>query len=304
MKFYKETSVNQFRDIPNFEYQTNFMSQNLGLPRKYDGFRIAYVDQNKSSTKGTLLFIHGFPTWSFLWRHLVSYAITKEYRVIAIDLPGFGKSDKPTEKDFFTFVNYRNVLLNFIKNLNLENITLFLHDWGGTLGLTLPMENPTLYKGLACFSTYLGNNHIKISDSYSNWLEQCSTSNDLNVRALMARTNRILNLSECNAYEAPFPDTSYKLALKEVPSIFPLNDTKDGFSICKEAEQWWQEEGLENTIMLGGAKDPIITIDKIKMLAKIVTSEGETHVINNAGHFVPEWGMEFGNELFEHLEII
>ena len=93
MKFYKETSANQFRDIPNFEYQTNFMSQNLGLPRKYDGFRIAYYDQNKSSKKGTLLFIHGFPTWSFLWRHLVSNAITKEYRVIAIDLPGFGKSD-------------------------------------------------------------------------------------------------------------------------------------------------------------------------------------------------------------------
>ncbi len=304
MNFFKQTSELQFKNIPNFSYKTHFMSGNLGLPEEYKGLRVAYIDENTSKTKGTLFFIHGFPTWSFLWRHLIANAVKREYRIIAIDLPGFGKSDKVMDKRFFSFSNYRNILLNFIENLKLKNITLFMHEWGGTLGLTLPMENPKLFSGAACFSAYLGNNYVKITDSYDNWLLKCLESDVLNVRALMARTNRILNLSECNAYEAPFPDNSFKLALKEMPAIFPMDETKDGFDICKKAEDWWQKKGLENTIMLGGGKDPLITIDKIKMISKIITSDGSTHVINNAGHFVPEWGMEFGNELFEHLDII
>ena len=303
MELFKTTSEFEFKSIPNFGYKTHFMHDNLGLPEEYKGFKVAYIDENKSSIKGTLLFIHGYPTWSFLWRHLISNAITKDYRIVAIDLPGFGKSDKPLDKNFFSFNNYRNLLLHFIQNLNIKNITLFLHEWGGTLGLTLPMENSNLYKGIACFSSYLGNNHIKISDSYNNWIEKCSETEDLNVRALMARTNRILNLSECNAYEAPFPDNTYKLALKQLPKIFPVDETKDGFNICKSAENWWQKEGIENTIILGGGKDPLVTIDKTKMISKIITKEGSSHVINNAGHFVPEWGMEFGDELYEHLGI-
>ena len=303
MKLFKSTPELYFNNLPNFGYKTNFMYDNLGLSEEYKGFKVAYIDENKSSTKGTLLFIHGYPTWSFLWRHLISNPVTKEYRIVALDLPGFGKSDKPLEKNFFSFSNYRNILLNFIENLNIKNITLFLHEWGGTLGLTLPMEKPSLYKGVACFSSYLGNNYIKIAHSYNNWREKCAQTDDLNVRALMARTNRILNLSECNAYEYPFPDSSYKLALKELPKMFPIDDTKDGFNLCRNAEDWWQKEGIENTIILGGGKDPLITIDKIKMISKILTREGFSHVINNAGHFVPEWGMEFGNELYEQLGI-
>ena len=85
--------------------------------------------------------------------------------------------------------------------------------------------------------------------------------------------------------------------------MFPFDDTKDGFNLCTAAEDWWQKEGIENSIILGGGKDPLITIDKIKMISRILTREGFSHVINNAGHFVPEWGMEFGNELYEQLGI-
>ena len=303
MKIFKTTSLSQFEDITNFDYKTYYMSSNLGLSKEYEGFKVAYIDENQNSAKGTILFIHGCQTWSFLWRHLMPTAIERDYRVISIDLPGFGKSEKPLEKSFFTFTNYRLILLQFIKNLDLKKITLFLHEWGGTLGLTLPLENPRLYKGVACFNSYLGNNIVKISDSYSNWIKTCSETEELNVRALMARTNRILNLAECNAYEAPFPDVSYKLALKEVPAMFPLDNKKDGYEICKQAEDWWIKEGIENTLILGGVKDPLITVEKIKMTSKIITDDGFTHLINNAGHFTPEWGMEFGNELFEHLNL-
>ena len=190
-----------FKNIENFNYKTNYISNLVSLSKEYKEFRIAYIDENSQANNGTLLFIHGHPTWSYLWRHLIPIAIKQNYRVLAIDLPGFGKSDKPLKKDFFTFKNYRDILLNFIDHMNSKNITLVLHEWGGTLGLTLPMENPEKYSGVVCFNAYINNNLVKLDSNYLNWIETNMTNEDLNVRALMARTNRILKLSECNAYE-------------------------------------------------------------------------------------------------------
>ena len=164
------------------------------------------------------------------------------------------------------------------------------------------MDDEKKYKGIVCFNSYMGNNLIKVSESYLNWINSNKKNEDLNVRALMARTNRILNLAECNAYEAPFPDKSYKLALKMLPSIYPLSKSNEGFDVFVKAENWWSEKGLNKSIVIGGGKDPIIPIDKMKLLSKIIASDGVTNVINYAGHFVPEWGMEFGSELFNQLE--
>ena len=302
MQFFKRTPEEAFKNIENFNYKTNYISNLVSLSREYKEFRIAYIDENAQANNGTLLFIHGHPTWSYLWRHLIPIAIKQNYRVLAIDLPGFGKSDKPLKENFFTFKNYRDILLNFINQLNLENITLILHEWGGTLGLTLPMENPEKYLGVICFNAYINNNSVKLDSNYLNWIETNITNDDLNVRALMARTNRILKLSECNAYEAPFPDKNYKLALKMLPSIFPLSEESEGYEIGLKAEQWWIENNIIKCMLIGSAKDPIIPLEKMKNLSQIIATDEVTHVINNAGHFVPEWGMEFGEELFKQLK--
>ena len=300
--FLKTPIINTSR-LKNFQYNFYFADVGLKSITKFKSLKVAYIDENQDSNKGTNLFIHGHPTWSFLWRHLLPFSIKSGYRTIALDLPGFGRSDKPIDKDFFTFANYRTVLKNFIKIHKLNKITLFMHEWGGTLGLTLPMEEPEIFEGSVCFSSYLGNCATPISQSYSSWIEKSKENNDFNVRALMARTNRILNLAECNAYEAPFPDKKYKLALNMLPSIFPLSEEKEGYEICMRAKEWWENNNLKKSIVLGGARDPLITVDKIKMISKLISSDGLTHVINNAGHFVPEWGMEYGKELFENLEM-
>ena len=302
MQFFKRTPEEAFKNIENFNYKTNYISNLVSLSREYKEFRIAYIDENSQANNGTLLFIHGHPTWSYLWRHLIPIAIKQNYRVLAIDLPGFGKSDKPLKENFFTFKNYRDILLNFINRLNLENITLVLHEWGGTLGLTLPMENPEKYTGVICFNAYINNNSVKLDSNYLNWIETNITNDDLNVRALMARTNRILKLSECNAYEAPFPDKSYKLALKMLPSIFPLSEETEGYEISLKAVEWWKQNITTKCMLIGSAKDPIVPLEKMKLLSQIIATDEVTHVINNAGHFVPEWGMEFGEELFRQLK--
>jgi tRNA(adenine34) deaminase len=246
--------------------------------------------------------IHGHPTWSYLWRHLIPIGVRKGYRVISLDLPGYGRSDKPINKNFFKFNIYRNVVLNFINNLNLQNITLFLHEWGGTLGMTLPMERENSYEGMVDFNSYLGNSLANITQGYKDWINTNINTEFLNVRALMARTNRILNLSECNAYESPFLQKESKLSLRMLPSIFPLNPEHDGFEVCKKALEWWQENTLKQVIVIGGGRDPLIPIEKMRTLSKIISTDEQTHVINNAGHFVPEWGMEFGEELFRQLK--
>ena len=107
---------------------------------KYKKLKVAYIDENSYSNKGCHFFIHGHPTWSYLWRHLIPLSVKNGYRAIALDLPGFGRSDKIIDKDFFSFNNYRNTIINFIKKLELNEITLFMHEWGGTLGLTIPMD--------------------------------------------------------------------------------------------------------------------------------------------------------------------
>ena len=198
--------------------------------------------------------------------------------------------------------NYRNILLNFINQLNLKNLTLVLHEWGGTLGLTLPMEDPEKYLGVICFNTYINNSSVKLDSNYLNWIETNIQNDDLNVRALMARTNRILKLSECNAYEAPFPDKSYKLALKKLPSIFPVSTETEGHEISLKAEEWWKQNITTKCMLIGSAKDPIVPLEKMKILSQIIATDEVTHVINNSGHFVPEWGMDFGEELFRQLK--
>jgi tRNA(adenine34) deaminase len=303
LKNFIETTEDCFKQVEKFPYNVNYMKENLGLPEEYDGFKIAYIDENIKGNRGVLLFIHGHPTWSYLWRHLIPYGLKNDYRVISIDLPGFGRSDKPLNKEFFNFTNYRNVILNFIKNLSLKNITLFLHEWGGTLGLTLPMEEKSLYNGVVLFNSYLGNSLVNITGGYKNWIKTNIQTENLNIRALMARTNRILNLSECNAYEAPYSEKEHKLALKMLPNIFPINSDYDGYDICNNTLKWWEENSLNQVLVIGGGRDPLITIDKMKALSNIISTDDQTHIISNAGHFVPEWGMEFGEELFEQLQL-
>ena len=302
-KNYIETPEDCFKKIVNFPYKANYMKERLMLPAGYEGFKIAYIDENKNGKSGVLLFIHGHPTWSYLWRHLIPFGLQNDYRVISIDLPGFGRSDKPLNKDFYNFNVYRNVILSFINNLNLKNITLLLHEWGGTLGLTLPMEQQGLYNGLVLFNSYLANIVVDITEGYKSWINSNIQTEELNIRALMARTNRILNLSECNAYEAPYLEKSHKLSLSMLPNIFPLNSNFDGYTVCKDALKWWEENSLKKVLVIGGGRDPLVTIEKMRAISKIISTDEQTHVINNAGHFVPEWGMEFGKELFDQLKL-
>ncbi len=100
MQFFRRTPDEAFQNIESFDYKTHFISNLVSLSSEYKDFRIAYIDENIQAKNGTLLFIHGHPTWTYLWRHLISIALKQDYRVLAIDLTGFGKSDNPLKETF------------------------------------------------------------------------------------------------------------------------------------------------------------------------------------------------------------
>ena len=114
MQLFKRTPDNFFDNVESFNYETQYIYELVDFNDGYKDFRVAYIDENQNGESGTLLFIHGHPTWSYLWRHLIPIALKQNFRILAIDLPGFGKSDKPLKKDFFSFNNYRKILLNFM----------------------------------------------------------------------------------------------------------------------------------------------------------------------------------------------
>ena len=123
MQLFKRTPDEAFQNIESFDYKTQYIANLVDTSSEYKNFRIAYIDENTQSKNGTLLFIHGHPTWSYLWRHLIPIALKQDYRVLAIDLPGFGKSDKPIREDFFTFKkefiqSVSNKIINNVKGIN------------------------------------------------------------------------------------------------------------------------------------------------------------------------------------------
>ena len=299
------TPEQNFHNIPDFDYTPKYIDSLKSINYKNNNCRMAYIDETiTKDINGTFLFIHGHPTWSYLWRHIIPIVLKSGYRVIAPDLPGFGRSDKPTDAQFYNFNTMRNSIIEFIEFLDLKNITLVLHEWGATLGLTIPLQMPDRIEGIICFNTWFANGTTHISESYKNWHNHNIENKDLNIRALMARTNRILSLAECNAYHSPFPEPQYKTSLYSLPKIFPYRQDGETGKILLESDLWLRNQFDGTAFFLFGMRDPLITSESMSLLSRSVKNSEPMLALNNAGHFSPEWAMEFSDELIANYKDI
>ena len=125
-----------FQNLSGYSFQPHYI---IDLS-KYAGLRLHYIDEGAKNSENTFLCLHGEPTWSYLYRKMIPIFVQSGARVIAPDFFGFGKSDKPIDDQIYTFHFHRSTIVEFIKRLDLKNITLVCQDWGGLLGLTIPME--------------------------------------------------------------------------------------------------------------------------------------------------------------------
>ncbi|UUZ76118.1 tRNA adenosine(34) deaminase TadA [Polaromonas sp. P1(28)-13] len=280
-----------FAGLPGYPWPPNYLSD---LP-SLTGLRMHYLDEG--SDQGlTYLCLHGNPAWSYLYRKMIPGLLQAGHRVVAPDLIGFGKSDKPKKDSFHSFGVHRQMLLELVERLDLQNIVLVVQDWGGLLGLTLPMDAPERYKGLLVMNTLLATGDMPLSAGFLAWREMCAKNPEFDIARLFARGNPQMSAEECAAYQAPFPDKGHRAALRAFPSLVPQFEDSEGAAISRQAREFWRERWAGQTLMAVGAKDPVLGPPVMRELQAIIRGCGEPLVLAQAGHFVQEHGEEIAQQ--------
>jgi len=210
--------------------------------------------------------------------------------VVAPDFFGFGRSDKPVEDGVYQFDFHRGSLIALIKCIDLKNITLVCQDWGGLLGLTLPMELPDRFSRLLVMNTALATGETKLSDGFRAWRQFVQDNPDFDVAGLMKRACPQLTDEECAAYAAPFPDTRYKAGLRRFSAMVPDHPGAPGAAVSRNARDWFRSEWSGESFMAVGMQDPVLGPPVMKALREIIRGCPEPYEVADAGHFVQESG--------------
>ena len=291
------TPEQSFSDLPGYGFKPNYLD-NL---RGFEGLRLHYLDEGESKADQVFLCLHGQPTWSYLYRKMIPLFANAGARVVAPDLFGFGKSDKPVDEAFYSFSRHRELLLAFVERLNLRSITLVVQDWGGILGLTLPMSAPQRYTRLIVMNTSLATGDVPLGEGFLQWRTYANSQADLDIARLMARACPQLSRAEAAAYGAPYPDVRYKSGVRRFPNLVPDSPDADGAAISQAARAWWHDEWEGSSFMAIGATDPVLGTPVMRSLRKIIRGCPEPYIHPTAGHFVPEWGEEIATAALAHF---
>lgn len=276
----------QFANLPGYPWAPHYLSDLPALA----GLRLHYLDEGPADAPHTWLCLHGNPAWSYLYRKMIPVFLAAGDRVVAPDLIGFGKSDKPKKDEAHSFSWHRQVLLELIERLDLRNVILVVQDWGGLLGLTLPMAAPRRYQGLLVMNTALGTGDVPLSPGFLAWREMCRKTPEFDVARLFSRGNPHMSAAECAAYNAPFVDRGYRAALRAFPPMVPEFEHSDGAAASREARDFWREQWAGRSFMAIGAQDPVLGPPVMHGLRQLIRHCPEPMVIDEAGHFVQEHG--------------
>jgi pimeloyl-ACP methyl ester carboxylesterase len=285
----------RFASLPGFDYAPHYL--------EWRGMRIHYVDEQPAqgaAAANSFLCLHGEPTWSYLYRKMIPPFLARGARVVAPDLPGFGRSDKPADDATYTFDFHRGFLLDFVERLDLKNVTLVVQDWGGILGLTLPMEAPERYSRLLVMNTALGTGDVPLTEGFLAWRAYVAKTPNLDCAKLLARSCPHLSAAEAAAYEAPFPDPTYKGGVRRFPQLVPDAPDAPGAAISRRARDWWRSAWRGDAFMAVGAADPVLGLEPMRALHKQILNCAEPWVHAQAGHFVQEWGDDVARAALAH----
>jgi haloalkane dehalogenase len=283
------TSDDRFADLPGYRFAPNYLDDLRG----FEGLRLHYLDEGPRLAKEVFLCLHGQPTWSYLYRKLIPFVTGAGHRAVAPDYFGFGRSDKPAADEVYTFDFHRNALLRLVEQLDLTNITLVCQDWGGLLGLTLPMAMPERFAKLLVMNTALGTGDRPLTEGFLAWRAWCAKNPDMDVAKLMARSCPQLSPQEAAAYAAPYPDVRYKGGIRRFPQLVPDNPDAGGAALSRQARDWWRNEWQGKSAMVIGMTDPVLGPPVMRALAQVIRGCPAPIEVAEAGHFVQEWAPLF-----------
>jgi haloalkane dehalogenase len=291
------TPESRFTDLPDFAFTPHYLEI-----RDADGtaLRIASIDEGPRDAAPILL-MHGEPSWSFLYRHIIARLVAAGHRVVAPDLIGFGRSDKPSERSDYTYERHVRWMSDWLVAMQLENITYFGQDWGGLIGLRLVAAYPQRFARIVVANTGLPIGQ-GFSAGFQRWLDFSQSVPVLPISDIIAMgCQHPLMAAEKAAYDAPFPDETYKAGARQFPTLVPI--TPEHASVAENIAAWKVLESFTRPCLTAFSDaDPVTHGGERAFQERIPGAKGPTHVtIQNAGHFLQEDQPEAIAELLQRF---
>lgn len=285
------TPDERFENLPGYPFAPHYADVPDG-----DGgtLRMHYLDEGPRDGKIVLL-MHGEPSWSYLYRKMIPGIVAAGHRVIAPDLVGFGRSDKPAEQSDYTFQRHMDWLTSWLHQLDLRGITYFGQDWGAVLGLRLAAENEDRYERIIIGNGGLPTGDRPANDAFMRWQKFSQTSPVFEIgRLIQGATVTKLPDDVVAAYDAPFPDDSYKAGARIFPSLVPT--TPDDPAAPANRKAWEVLMRWEKPFLTAFSdSDPVTKGGEHVMQTRIPGAKGQPHVmLKGGGHFLQE---DVGEEL-------
>ena len=283
-------AAERFEGLPEFDFEPRF--------REVDGLRVAHLDEGDGPP---VVFWHGEPTWSFLWRKVIPPVRDAGFRCIAPDLPGFGRSDKPSDLGWYSYDRHVAFGRSLVEDLDLREATFVVHDWGGPVGLRVAMELRDRVDRLVIMDTGLFTGHQRMSDAWKAFRDFVERTEDLPV-GFLVQGGAATDLPDevVAAYDAPYPEPAAKAGARAFPLMIPLSPDAEG----AEAGQRTMEalkayDG--DVLMLWADGDPILTPETGRRFAEAI-GRPEPETIPGASHFLQEdQGELIGRRIAEFL---
>jgi haloalkane dehalogenase len=270
------TPDERFAGLPDFPYEPRY--------RELDGLRLAHLDEGDGAP---VLLVHGEPTWSYLWRHAIPPLRDAGYRCVAPDHAGFGRSDKPTALDWYSYDRHVGLLADLAERLDLREATIVVHDWGGPIGLRLAVEQPERFARIVVMDTGLFTGHQRMSPAWEAFRDFVERTEDLPIGMLVRGGCRDdPGDAVIAAYEAPFPDAASKAGARAFPLLIPRTPDAPGAAAGQRTLDALAQDARPK-LVLWADEDPIIPLETGRRFAAAIGSE-LAHVVPQAGHFLQE----------------
>ncbi|MGZ4192208.1 MAG: haloalkane dehalogenase [Solirubrobacteraceae bacterium] len=264
--------------LPDFPFESRFTD--------FEDIRIAYLDEGESAA-APVVFVHGEPTWSFLWRQVLVPVRDAGFRCIAPDLPGFGRSDKPTDLAWYTYDRHTAALTSLLERLDIRDATIVVHDWGGPIGLRVAMEAPGRVGRMVVLDTGLFTGHQSMTDAWKAFRDFVERTDDLPVGLLVrGGCQRDPGEDVIAAYERPFPDAASKAGARAFPLLVPTSPEQPGAQAGQRTLDALRSDPRPK-LMLWADSDPVLPLETGRRFAAAMGGE-LAHVIAGAGHFLQE----------------